>query len=249
MQSYTGSYAMSCGWRWEIPTSQRLGCGYVFNADLLSPEGAVVEIEAALGHKVEPLRTIKFDPGRLSSHWVENCVAIGLSSNFAEPLEATSIHSTITQMHLLVSNLPLQPPEQWSSLSTSYNASVNEVLDGIRDYLALHYVSSRQDSEYWRSLLDGKFLPESLRAKLDMWKHRFPAAFDFTGTADLVPFGLTSYLYVLDGLGLLPACIIDHGLVARHKEELQMLEQAQLRRNGELAEAAFDHRHLIDHAH
>jgi tryptophan halogenase len=95
---YTTAWAQSSGWMWQIPVLERKGCGYVFDDNFITPEQAQAEIETTLGRSIDPIRVLKFDTGRLENTWVKNCLAIGLSAAFAEPLEATSIHSTIVQL-------------------------------------------------------------------------------------------------------------------------------------------------------
>ena len=97
----TLAWAQRRGWLWKIPTQGRYGCGYVYSDAHTTPDQAKAEIEAVLGHAIEPRNDIKIDAGRLDRRWIGNCVALGLSSSFLEPLEATSIHGTIVQLMLL----------------------------------------------------------------------------------------------------------------------------------------------------
>jgi tryptophan halogenase len=97
-EPWTTAWAQSSGWMWQIPVQERKGCGYVFDSNFITPEKAHEELETSLGKKINPIRVLKFDTGRLEKAWVNNCLALGLASAFAEPLEATSIHSTIVQL-------------------------------------------------------------------------------------------------------------------------------------------------------
>ena len=97
---------------WSIPTQGRIGCGYVYSDRFLDPEGAKAEIERALGHPIEPRNDIRFDPGRLDRVAIGNVIALGLSSAFLEPLEATSIHGTVVQLLLLAPMLMRRPPHR-----------------------------------------------------------------------------------------------------------------------------------------
>jgi tryptophan halogenase len=99
---YTLSKAMSSGWMWRIPTFGRWGNGYVFNNNYINAEKAKKECEDYLGYKVEIAKNIKFEAGALDKAWIGNCVAIGLSSSFIEPLEASSIGTSIQQSFLLM---------------------------------------------------------------------------------------------------------------------------------------------------
>jgi flavin-dependent dehydrogenase len=246
LQSCTGACALTAGWMWEIPTRDKLRCGYVFNDGCITPDQAMREVEAHVGSSIEPLRHIHFDTGRFEQHWIRNCVAIGLASNFAEPLEATSIHSTITQAHLLVLNLQPGRPESWEHVSKAYNKAINDVLDNIRDYLAMHYLSDRTDSEYWQMLRSRHFVPDSLKEKLDVWQHRFPCDLDFSGPHDLIAFALPSHMFVLDGLGLLPPRLADRQLLEKHKALLASLDINQSDCARQISAAALDHREIIN---
>ena len=81
---YTLAWAQKSGWLWSIPTQKRFGCGYVYSDQFLTPEKAQEEIEAVLGHKIEPRNDLRFDVGRQDKAWIGNCLAIGLSSSFLE---------------------------------------------------------------------------------------------------------------------------------------------------------------------
>ena len=104
ISNYTLAWAQKNGWMWQIPTQERIGAGYVYCDDFTSPEEAKIEIEKVLGHEIEPRNDIKFTSGRIEKSWVKNCIAIGLASGFLEPLEATSIHSTLIQMILFATD-------------------------------------------------------------------------------------------------------------------------------------------------
>ena len=100
-EPYTTAWAQKAGWMWQIPLMDRKGCGYVYCDAYTTPDKAQEEIETILGQEIDPIRTIKFSSGRQESAWIKNCVTIGLSSAFLEPLEAISIHSTIAQANNL----------------------------------------------------------------------------------------------------------------------------------------------------
>ena len=192
----TVAWAQKNGWLWQIPTQERFGMGYVYSDAHTTPEAAQAEIEEALGHKIEPRRDIKIDAGRLRAPWIGNCVAIGLASSFLEPLEATSIHGTITQLMML---------GEWMALpdgAARYNAAVGAQVDDFRDFIRLHYVSERRDSAFWCDL--AKSHPTFVTERLALWSGRMPRPGDFAP----FPLGLPHlqgqlYIPVLDGLGLL----------------------------------------------
>jgi tryptophan halogenase len=154
---FTTAWAQSSGWMWQIPVLERKGCGYVFDDNFITPDQAQAEIETTLGRKIDPIRVLKFDTGRLKNTWVKNCLAIGLSAAFAEPLEATSIHSTIVQLNRFVFEY-LKPTVELTTNSgsiNSYNRTVNRMYDDFKDFLVLHYMGGRSDSEFWKYISSG----------------------------------------------------------------------------------------------
>lgn len=192
----TQAWAQGAGWMWQIPTQGRIGCGYVYSDAHTTPDQARAEVEAALGHPIEPRNDIRMDAGRLRDAWKGNCVALGLSASFLEPLEATSIHGTIVQLMLLCEQLG--KPEG----PGLYNAAVGRQVDEFRDFIRMHYVSERRDTPFWRDVADSH--PAQVTDRLAAWAGRIPERADFTP----FPMGLPHveeqlYTPVLDGLGLL----------------------------------------------
>ncbi len=120
--------------------------GYVYSDAHCTPDQAKAEIEAALGYEIFPRNDIRIDSGRQDKAWIGNCVALGLSSSFLEPLEATSIHGTIVQLMMLA---------EWIDApdgAVQYNRAVAGQVDDFRDFIRLHYVSERRDSPFWRDV-------------------------------------------------------------------------------------------------
>ena len=98
---YTTATAMKAGWMFSIPVWGRTGNGYIFDSDVITKEQAHKEVEQKLQKEVEVKKQINFDPGYLKKSWIKNCFAVGLSANFVEPLEASSIGTSIQQAYLL----------------------------------------------------------------------------------------------------------------------------------------------------
>jgi tryptophan halogenase len=144
IETYTTSTAMKFGWMWKIPKQNNIGCGYVFNNDLISFKEAQQEVEEYLGFEISPIKEIRFKPGRLNKFLIKNCLSIGLTSGFLEPLEATSIHSTIVQLEKLVDFFDNEITEN------QYNMDIADMYDTYRDFIILHYKGGRNDTEFWR---------------------------------------------------------------------------------------------------
>ena len=204
ISNYTLAWAQKNGWMWQIPTQERIGAGYVYCDDFTSPEEAKIEIEKVLGHEIEPRNDIKFTSGRIEKSWVKNCIAIGLASGFLEPLEATSIHSTLIQMILFATDyLKEEMDFNNEKIMDEFNDRVGRQFDDFMIFLNTHYVSNREDSDFWKFVKNDCIHEDTINL-INKWKNQLPRMSDF----DLYLSGLPhvqSQLYypVLDGLGLL----------------------------------------------
>jgi tryptophan halogenase len=145
---YTEAIAMKYGWVWKIPVQGRYGCGYVFDSDYVSDEEIKKEIVETFGD-VEIPRFFSFKAGYFKNTWVKNCVALGLSSGFIEPLEATSIWVTIASL-----NIMLRDCEQGffgnEQSKVFYNNKIRKLNEQIKDFIQLHYITKRNDSPFWK---------------------------------------------------------------------------------------------------
>ena len=147
----TRSIAMKNGWRWQIPLPGRTGNGYVYSSAHCSKTDAEKELVAALNLKPDEqaLRQIEFKSGQVRQHWSHNCVAIGLSQSFIEPLEATSLD--IVQDTILNFMAAYQTGGFSNQNRHTFNARTSLRIEGVRDYIVAHYVmSKRRDTQYWR---------------------------------------------------------------------------------------------------
>jgi tryptophan halogenase len=181
LDPYTTAWAQGSGWMWQIPVLERKGCGYVFDDNFITPEQAQAEIETTLGRSIDPIRVLKFQTGRLENTWVKNCLAIGLSAAFAEPLEATSIHSTIVQLTKFVFEY-LKPTSDLTINQGSinnYNRTVNRMYDDFKEFLVLHYMGGRTDSEFWKYISSGATKTEFVNNIIEMSKSKIPTFNDF----------------------------------------------------------------------
>jgi len=188
--AWTLSQARNSGWSWHIPVRGRTGNGYVFSDNFISEDEAYQEMQRDFGN-VEIAKRFKFDPGRLEKFWYKNCMAAGLSANFVEPLEATSIASTIQQIRCFISYYP-------SNDHKTFNTRMNAVFDNLVDYIQAHYLVKRNDTPFWKEIQNNLKVTESLKNNLNMWKYRLPQY----GDCD-VPYGMFSsanYICVLYGL-------------------------------------------------
>jgi len=122
-KTYTEMVSMDCGWMFKIPLQHRWGCGYVFNDKYITVEDAKKEIEKRLGHEVTLQKVFDFNPGTHKRSWIGNSISIGLSYGFIEPLEATSLMSTIMQLKKLID---LNFDEQYVERYNKWCYQINE---------------------------------------------------------------------------------------------------------------------------
>ena len=205
-KSSTWSSAQSCGWIWDIGLSSRRGIGYVFSSQHCSDEKALKELKSYLKvefskptlNEIEP-RTLNFEPGYRSEPWHKNCVAIGLSGGFVEPLEASALVLVETAAKIVANNLSAAF-NAMPIVAKQFNTKLNHHWLQIVDFLKLHYVlNQREDQAYWRDHLDSNNIPDSLSEALEVWKYRTPWQQDAPRSDEL--FSSASYQYVLYGMG------------------------------------------------
>jgi len=195
---YTLSKAMNYGWRFNIPVWGRHGNGYIFDSDYINADQAKKELEEEFGYEIEINKQFSFDPGRVDRAWIKNCVAVGISGSFIEPLEATSIGSTIQQVFLLMHYLI----DYDDKSIERYNKKFDCIIENIFEFVFLHYLVKKNSTQFWKDIQNIK-MPDDLKYKLDLWKNRIPLDGDFTEYGEYAMFGPTNYFIVLEGLGLL----------------------------------------------
>jgi len=238
---WTVSQAMDYGWMFTIPVWGRHGNGYIFDSDYISADQAKAEVEKFLGRTIEVGRHINFDPGALDRVWIKNCCAVGLSASFVEPLEASSIGSSIQQAFLLMHKIS----NYTESTIKKYNQDATNILENIRDFIALHYITKKDNSQFW---LDVQRLeiPDSLKEKLDLWKYKLPIYDDFNGGSGYQMFTDAHHIFVLHGLGLTNVEAIKEEynnldpVIKAHADAI-LIEQQELLKNTK----SLPHKHMI----
>jgi tryptophan halogenase len=171
---YTEAIAMKYGWMWKIPTQERYGCGYVFDKNCISDDEAKNEIDNYMGFEVESPRQFNFSAGTYEKIWVKNCVAIGLSSGFIEPKEATSIWLTIEQLQGILQNIDGVVYKNEISIK-NYNEKNVEMTNEILDFVYLHYMTKRKDTNFWLNFSKNNIMPSSIKLYLNYCKNNIPS--------------------------------------------------------------------------
>jgi tryptophan halogenase len=195
---YTRSIARDAGWQWRIPLQSRMGNGLVFCDRYMSDDEAVqCLLDNVEGERLNEPRVLKFKTGMRRKHWNKNCIAMGLSSGFIEPLESTSIHLIQRSITRLMQMFPydgIREPD-----INEFNSQMEFEILNIRDFIVLHYhVTNRTDTPFWR-FCKSMEVPESLRHRIELFKQ--------TGRVFQVPtelFGENSWTQVMLGQGLVP---------------------------------------------
>ncbi|GAA0784066.1 MULTISPECIES: tryptophan halogenase family protein [Pseudomonadati] len=196
--AYTRSIARESGWQWRIPLQNRTGNGFVFCSKYMTDEQAIDTLMANIeGEPLNKPRVIKFKTGSRRQHWNKNCVAVGLSSGFLEPLESTSIHLIQRSIVRLMQQFPSQGIDQTDI--NEFNQQIKLEMDNIRDFIILHYkVTDREDSRFWRYCKNMP-IPSSLQHRIDMFSQSGKV---YKYGNEL--FGESSWIQVMMGQGIMP---------------------------------------------
>ena len=169
--AYTRATARSAGWQWRIPLQHRIGNGHVYASEFMSDDEAAATLLGSLegAARTEP-KFLRFMAGQRDRQWIDNCVAVGLSSGFLEPLESTSIYLIQAAVTALIEMFPS------GAIDPRDVAEFNRVMDleyeRVRDFLVLHYhATERADSEFWNYVRTME-IPDSLAYKMDLFRER-----------------------------------------------------------------------------
>lgn len=203
---YTRAIAHDSGWRWQIPLQHRMGNGLVYANDFLSDEHAQQRLLTSMDTPtVTSPRMLHYQSGRRKKFWHKNCVALGLSSGFIEPLESTSIYLFMNGVIRLLRLFPFDGMAQ--PLIDEYNQQSISELEKIRDFIILHYhQTERNDSPFWQ-YCKNMSIPDSLAHRIALFRENAHA---FQTGEEL--FRLESWTHVMLGQRLQPQSY--HKLVA-----------------------------------
>ena len=205
IESQTNATAQEAGWIWDIGLSSRRGIGYVYSSRHSSDESALAILRQYLDrhtaldpNTIEP-RKIEFQSGYRDRFWHRNCVAVGMSAGFIEPLEASALVMIELAAGMIADELPATRSVM-DIQAQRFNELFRYRWERIIDFLKLHYVLSRRsDSAYWIDNRHSDSIPARLQQLIELWRHQVPSARDFPQIDEI--FSAASYQYVLYGMG------------------------------------------------
>jgi len=224
--SYTISTAHEAGWTWDIGLHARRGIGYVYSSAHSTRAAAERVLRAYLGPAGAEfdIREIPFEAGYREINWHKNCIAIGLSSGFFEPLEATGIIFIEVAAVMLANLFPWGG--EIETAARQFNAIMLKRYERARDFIKMHYsLTNRRDSQFWRDNADPKTSPDSLHELLDRWRFRPPGPIDIDLNVDL--FTEASWQYVLYGMGFKTDLQPKAGVFRFHEEARHAFAEVQ----------------------
>ena len=243
LESYTTSTGLDAGWSWRVPLYTRVGTGYVFSSAFASDGEAITEFRRHLNlpdDHPDP-RVIPMRIGRSRRSWVKNCIAIGLSGGFIEPLESTSIHFTQMALRWLIDYFPdrgISP-----ALGEQYNRVVHNLYEEIRDFIALHYATSnRTDTPFWIEAAQETRVPDSLKARLELWKVKLPGSLECNNVFSL--FESWNYTNILMGKGWYDDLELPNE-AAVSVEDFMKAREGMAERSRRISAEAPDHRAVL----
>jgi hypothetical protein len=202
----TCSTALSSGWAWQIPLVNRYGNGYVYSSEFITAQEAEQELKAHLNIGPQDnvtVKHLKMKVGRVDRHWNRNCLAVGLSQGFIEPLEATAlmlVQFTLEEFIAKYTNI-----EQRTQQQKSFNNKVNHMIEGVRDYIVTHYkVNSKSNSRYWKKCREHTNISNNLAALLNTWGDPELFEDELEKQDDSLAYLRPSWYVILAGMGLFP---------------------------------------------
>jgi flavin-dependent dehydrogenase len=206
ISSATIATARNAGWIWDIGLPSRRGVGYVYSSDHEVDDTAEEVLRAYVeaddrscsAENIEA-RRLSFNPGFREHFWHRNCVAVGMSAGFIEPLEASAIALVEMSAAMIRDELPANR-EVMNTVARRFNERFRYRWERVIEFLKLHYVlSSRKDSSYWLDHRNEQSIPPRLVELVELWKYHPPSRYDLVQMEEIFP--SASYQYVLYGMG------------------------------------------------
>lgn len=205
--SCTVSTALKNGWAWKIPLTNRYGNGYVYSSDFCSADEAEFELRERLGllDTDVPVRHLKMTVGQVTEHWSRNCLAVGLSQGFIEPLEATALF--LVQQTAAIFTELYERGNFTAQERKIFNTRIGNYFEGTRDYIVTHYkTSSRSDTEYWRAnVKDQADVSDTMKVLYEAWMLGKDIQQEVKRLAIENYYAAPSWVCLLAGMGIFPS--------------------------------------------
>lgn len=239
--SHTIATAQSNGWIWDIGLPTRRGVGHVYSSAHTTDEAASEELHAYIAssigkEKADQLsfRRIEYEPGYRAKFWHRNCVAVGMSAGFVEPLEATALVMIEAAATMISADLPATR-DAMDIIAKRFNERFTYYWDDTTiDFLKLQYVlTQRTDTDYWKDCVREDTIPDRLRERLHLWRRQVPNRHDFPLAEEMLP--AASWQYILYGMGFAtePRATArrdnDTAAFERYTQEVQEIAQRYIR--------------------
>ena len=169
----TKSNALSSGWCWEIPTQDKIGCGYVHCNSFIEQEEVEQEIISTYPD-AQIKNSFKFDSGKLKKSWNQNVISLGLAYHFLEPLQATNIHLTLVQIDVLCQKYIRNTKERTlnENMISSYNRFIDQLIENFKNFINIHYSGYRNDTKFWKLISKGEHITDFNKEIIGLLKTR-----------------------------------------------------------------------------
>jgi tryptophan halogenase len=160
-QLHGEAIAMDYGWAWKTPLQHRFGCGYVYDSNYITKEQAIEEVKNKFGNEIEIINNFSYNSGYYKDTLIKNCLSIGLSTSFFEPMEATAIYTSIIMCRRFIN---LYADEYFKNnsekIATKYNSEITNFHEDMLAFLYFHYITNKQDTDFWKNFTKNNIIPK-----------------------------------------------------------------------------------------
>jgi len=239
VEPQTDAIAMKYGWVWRIPVEGRYGCGYVFDSNYINEEQAIEEAENYFKQKLISPKTFKFNAGTFKNTFIQNCMAVGLSQSFVEPLEATSIWASYLTLNDFFSSDGIHMKSE--TFRKKFNERCLERNNEIRNFLYLHYLTQRNDSLFWQEFRQKHPMISEVQEILDLINE------NEYSNLNLKCFSNHSWIQVAGGLNLLDLNSFKERLSRFDTGPIDTIEHSFLRNQNNVSKICISHKEFLEY--
>lgn len=170
---YVKTTALDYGWSFQIPTNERYGVGYNFDSNYLSEEDAIIELKNKIDKNWEPAKSIKYNTGFYENQSIGNCMAVGLSGSFFEPMEASSLMTTTFILDQIIFRFPEYFVDK-NSFIKNINNDLKNIQKDIISAIYIHYVTNKTNNDFWKNFTQNNKMPEQVQKFLETMELKMP---------------------------------------------------------------------------